>query len=259
MLSASARAQPLPSVADLTTLGLRDSNAPTLLFGSHARGDGRPGSDIDVLQLARSPASYADGSLSVTVYRADDLRSMAARGSLFVLHLRTDGHLLTDMDHTLETILNAWQPPASYDRLREAVREASGALDISEADFRRNATGYFNLATFLSRTEIYARCASQGRPEFSVSLAAARCGASNMGRLLDDRRDAPRSWSRFVELRRLMADDLNIPCANARGSLEALVVHLDATTPIGAALVLRTFAGDPDINYHLMPSDTVPW
>lgn len=259
MLSAPARALPLPSVADLITLGLRDETAPTLLFGSHARGDARPGSDVDVLQLARSPSSYSHGRLSVTVYRADDLRAMAKRGSLFVLHLRTDGRFLVDVDRVLEKILDSWEAPPSFDPLREALREASGALDISEADFTRNPRGYLNLATFLTRTELYARCASQGTPEFSVPLAAARCGATNLGRLLEDRRDAPTSWSRFAELRRLMADDLEIPCANAYASLDALVVRLDAVTPIGAALVLRTCAGDPDISYHLMPSDTVPW
>ena len=166
---------------DLVPLGLRNATAPTLLFGSHARGDARPGSDIDVLQLSTRGHAYSTGKLSVTGYRARDLLAMAHRGSLFVLHLRTDAKLLHDVGGQLAATLSAWQPPPSYDRLHRAVFAVSGALAVSEGEFSSNALGFIRLATFLARTELYARCAARSKPEFCTTRAAARCGVSEVG------------------------------------------------------------------------------
>ncbi|MEM9461854.1 MAG: nucleotidyltransferase domain-containing protein [Myxococcota bacterium] len=243
---------------------------PTLLFGSHARGDARPDSDIDVLQLAPMSASYGTGTLSVTVYRPGDLRQMAIRGSLFVLHLCQDGILLNDLNDlndrvtpdgagVLKRMLAAWRAPSSYDRLFDAVREVSGALDTDEGGFGSNPAGFFNLATFLARTELYARCAAEGAPEFSITRAAARCGQAELGRALDRRRAVDPTWERFAGLRQSLRHALSIPCRNPHGSFEALVFHLHDVTPVGASIVLRTVRGMAGAGYHLMPPDDVPW
>lgn len=244
---------------DLVCLGLRDATAPTLLFGSHARGDARPGSDVDVLQLAARGHAYGTGTLSVTGYRAQDLLAMARRGSLFVLHLRTDARLLYDVGGQLGAVLSAWHRPRSYNRLHQAVHAVSGALAVGEGEFSTNALGFIRLATFLARTELYARCAARAKPEFCTMRAATRCGVAEVGSILDRRRHTLASWARFVELRSMLCDALDVPCKNPYGSLDALVVHLDRSTPVGASLVLRTVLGASDIGYHMLPPDEVPW
>lgn len=265
MASAAARGihQP-PSLEQLVSHGLEDARAPTLLFGSHARGNARPESDIDVLQLASSSRAYETGALSVTVYRPEDLRKMATRGSLFVLHLRHDGIVLHDpgTDDTmgvLEQILKDWRPPSSYAPLHQALRITSGALATEEHDFHANPKGFLGLAIFLARTELYARCAATGDPEFCVVRAAERCGRAALGRTLDQRRRLAPSWDRFVALRESIQRALDLPCHNPYGSLEALVVHIDALTPVGATVVLRTIMNATAIGYHLMPPDDLPW
>lgn len=223
----------------LIRLGLSNPSSPTMLFGSHARGDAHASSDIDVLQLTRRSFAYSTGALSVTGYRQRDLEAMARRGSLFVLHLRTDGMVVQDAVGELARTIGQWRPPPSYSPLLDALRVVSGALDVSESGFLTNARGYLGLAAFLARTELYARCAQEGRPEFSIARAAARCGVSSIGEMVHQRRGAP-AWSRFVALREALQTELDIPCKNPHGSMEALIVELDRLTPTGASRLITT-------------------
>jgi len=63
---------------------LEGRSLAVMLFGSHARGDAGPASDIDLLQVVpHSPHSYETGGVSVVAYTVNQLRDMAAAGSLF--------------------------------------------------------------------------------------------------------------------------------------------------------------------------------
>jgi hypothetical protein len=247
------------SFALLLEAGLRNRQAPTMLFGSHARRAAGSGSDIDVLQLSGASSAYTLGSISVTTYRENDLSAMAARGSLFVLHLLTEGIVLHDVNGRLAAVLQQWHSPPSYEPLFSAVREVSGALDVEESVFRQNANGFTGLAVFLARTELYARCAMAGSPLFGLEAAARHCGVTELTAMIARRRLAGPSWKSFCELRGALRGRLDVPCSNPYGSLEALVVDLDARTPTGAALVLRVLQGGSSIDYHDMPKDDVPW
>jgi hypothetical protein len=239
--------------------GLRNRQAPTMLFGSYARRAAGSASDIDVLQLSDSSSAYTLGSISVTIYREKDLSAMAARGSLFVLHLLTEGIILQDENGTLATVLEKWHAPPSYEPLFMALREVSGALDVEESVFRDNPNGFTGLAVFLTRTELYGRCAAAGNPRFDFEAAARDCDVSEVTTVIAQCRTSAPSWTSFCELREMLRARLYIPCSNQHGSLEALVVHLDARTPTGAALVLRVLQGASSIAYHDLPKDDVPW
>src|SRR5205823_1249978 len=83
----------------------------TMLYGSYARGDSTPDSDVDVLELvAHAPRSYSRGRVNVTQYLPAHLRRMAASGSLFVLHLRSEGLVLDDHTGVLQRCLDAYVP-----------------------------------------------------------------------------------------------------------------------------------------------------
>jgi hypothetical protein len=230
-----------------------------MLFGSHARRAAGSGSDIDVLQLSGASSAYTIGPLSVTTYRERDLSAMAARGSLFVLHLLTEGIVLHDENERLAAVLQQWHAPQSYQPLFRALRDVSGALDIEESVFRENPNGFTGLAVFLTRTEMYARCAAAGNPLFDLEAAARRCGVSELAAMIAQRRITGSSWTGYCELREALRVRLDVPSSNPHGSLEALVVHLEAQTPTGAALVLRVLQGASSIAYHDLPKDDVPW
>lgn len=105
------------------------------LFGSFARGDAEPHSDVDLLVVCdegQKPSVYADLSLSLSSefekisicsYSPKELRFMAGRGSLFLLHLRDESSLLFDRTGLLGDILAGFEAKASYDEdFRESLR-----------------------------------------------------------------------------------------------------------------------------------------
>src|SRR5437868_801459 len=90
---------------------LRAPVRAAMLFGSVARDTNSNRSDVDVLQLMASPSpSYAIGPLSVSVYTADALKELALQGSLFVLHLKTEGKILHDPERLLDECLKSYHP-----------------------------------------------------------------------------------------------------------------------------------------------------
>src|SRR5271166_3782707 len=80
-----------------------------MVFGSYARNEAGPDSDIDILQLLeQSSNSYRVGRTNVAVYDVRTLMAMARRGNLFVLHLRCDGQILRDAKRRFDAVFGAY-------------------------------------------------------------------------------------------------------------------------------------------------------
>src|SRR4051812_39487355 len=95
------------------------STLPVMLFGSFARGDDAPGSDIDVLVLnARSAPPKKVGRVNVSTYTETTLCRMGDEGALFILHLLTDGVILRDHQKKLRACLDRYKSPLSYHQIR---------------------------------------------------------------------------------------------------------------------------------------------
>jgi Polymerase beta, Nucleotidyltransferase len=163
-----------------------------MLYGSRARGNATMQSDVDVLAIVRdNPGSVSEGALVITAYRAGHLRTLADRGSLFVLHLVRDGRILHDPAGELAGILAAYRSPADPDRLGvELAAAASGLLAATAEERRAHGPAMRNLAYYVIRTAIYDRCAKRGKPEFDSVAAAAALGLEKLAPLIAARRDA---------------------------------------------------------------------
>lgn len=227
---------------------LRGDRIAVMLFGSHARGDARADSDIDILQLAaRWSPSYAIGRLSVSVYTCEHLSALARRGSLFVLHLAVEGKPLEDPGHSLRRALEEYRTPASYERTLSNLRRASSVLAVDRATFQRNPAGFVRVAFYLLRTVLYVRCVELGSPVFAMRQVAQRLRQSEIAEIFD-RRDG-NTFDLFEEVRSLMYRQVGATGINEFGSLEALSVGLHVECPIASRLALKLLVGAEHIAY----------
>lgn len=108
------------------------------LYGSEARGDALPSSDVDVLLIGEGmvphevSGGYHGRQISVSRYGWEEMKGMAGYGSLFLYHLRTEAKVLyesPDAAGRLRAILNGLPP---YQRAQRDVRAfRQSLLDIS--------------------------------------------------------------------------------------------------------------------------------
>jgi len=162
-----------------------------MLYGSHARGSANKHSDVDVLAVVKTnPRSLTADALTVTAYRASHLRALAARGSLFVLHLVRDGRVLYDPSGVLSGVMADYQPPTNPALLGEELSVAARGLQAATAHERAvHGPAMTKLGYYLIRTAAYDRCARKGTPEFDSRIALANLGYSKLVPCIESRRD----------------------------------------------------------------------
>ena len=232
---------------------LRRPVVAAMLYGSAARGDSNPQSDVDVLQIVPYPTSpYDVGAYSIATYTATHLGALAKAGSLFVAHLKLEGIVLDDPDRVLAGILEQYQTPDSYKHTKQTIRTAAQLLDVDPALFDRNRTGFVRVALFLLRTWLYVKAAESGPPKFSMREVEAQLGLENVARLFLRRTAEAGSWEYFKELRESLSCELGSRIANTHGTLEALIVSKTGQSPLTASLGIRLLAGEHPISYDLM-------
>lgn len=214
-------AVPESVVADLP--GLPDDTSGLLIYGSRARGDALPESDLDVLALVSAPRpSIHCGHVSVSFYTAAQLRS--GLGTLFGAHLRRDAKVLFDTDGELRSIVEA-MGHVEVGRLLGRARIMSQLFTTPEQDLPRYLPGLLREARYLLRSCLYAQAIGNGAPCFSVRELAARLEDPILAELLASRQSSPPSHSDLSEcLKRLEPLVGGFP-PSRHGSVEATVVN----------------------------------
>ena len=143
-----------------------------LLYGSRARHDHTPESDVDVLTLVDHPAgSKSAGGVNMSYYTRDQLRSSS--GTLFGMHLRRDGRVVTDTNSELATILDGLGGPDPHLLMRR-VHHFCTLLLVNQDEQYRHLTRLVRLSRYLLRSAIYGRAIKEGQPCFSVRELAVR-------------------------------------------------------------------------------------
>jgi len=154
-----------------------------ILYGSYARGDHDPISDVDVLRITtkRMRVNRVDGHISLHIYDIKDLVAMAREGNLFILHLLREARPLHDPCKYLLQLSAAFQKPVSYvSAARQMVQRATGLLAIDESLFETAPKAFLDVSIFLCRTLVYAEHAEQGPFSFSLRFLAAKDETANM-------------------------------------------------------------------------------
>lgn len=149
------------------------------LYGSSARGDELPDSDIDVL-VAGSDAGLLEhielpGSessrLSVSQYEWTEIEQMAGYGSLFLHHVRIEGRpLLESPDHRMRRLLNSLGEYQRADRELESFRQVLRDVeDALEGDY--SAPFELSVIATAARHAAILGCYVVGEPNFGRDSA----------------------------------------------------------------------------------------
>lgn len=233
-----------------------------LLYGSVARGDHTPSSDIDLLQLVRDRTEhYQRGRTSVAVYTDRDLQRMCEGGSLFALHLVTEGRILVDPRGVLSTILGSYRPPASNEPMWREIKAASAILDATDEVVAANPIGLNRLALYLLRcAAILENLERSEQPCFAIGQLQERLSLPGFAEAFEGRENAESlDGSRLRSARSLLARIQRQEPHNPFGSLEALAVNLEVEHPVAARLALRILAGERTLGYgDLLLDPTLP-
>lgn len=222
-----------------------------MLYGSHARGSADDESDVDVLQLVPNGAvAYSVGSVNVTQYLAGQLRAMAQRGSLFVLHLTTEGRILYDPNGELRSILQEYSQPHSYDAMRQEIMVAGSALDTTANDASKYVSSLGPLAIYLLRTVVFSLCAERGVTTFESHKVAAELGDPDLGEVLKLRRQSSLEFTtaQIDRIRKKLSGYLGDDLRNRHGSIVALALQSGAN-PQAQALLSNVLSRSAGISY----------
>lgn len=134
---------------------MTDSQA-VWLYGSEARGDALPSSDVDVLRVGDGILQegllrqWEGRKLSVSSYGWEEIRRMASYGSLFLHHLKLEARVIFEspaVTGQLQEVLNCLPPYQRVQRDLRAFRQS--LLDISD-ELPRPSNLEFELATLAS-------------------------------------------------------------------------------------------------------------
>ncbi len=221
------------------------------LYGSHARGDAKDTSDIDILQVTPGhTAPYAVGRFNITCYTFDQLLRLARRGGLFARHLVEEALPLHDPEDLLGTLKSAYVPTQTYDGVRREVGGCAPLLDVAQSQFDENTEGLSSLASYLIRTYLYATAFDQGARSFAMGNVLDLLGQHNAGGMLSSLRE--RNFPAFVAARKLFEELTGVTCLRVEGSLEAFIVNASAHNELAMILGLRLLARGRPFTYDAL-------
>jgi Nucleotidyltransferase domain len=146
-----------------------------MLYGSRARGDSTPHSDVDLLAISSSPGkvgALTAWQLRVNIYPEAMLASMAEQGSLFVWHLRQEGRILLDLGGRLGRVLRRFRLRSDYEAERNEAA-ALGWLLLSPNAAPSAASLRIRTMVYCIRTIAISLLAERGEPAFSRSQVVA--------------------------------------------------------------------------------------
>jgi len=215
------------------------------LFGSHARGDAEPGSDVDILGITfeQRTRHVEMGNVSLYLYPWIHLLDAARRGDLFLCHIVSEAKPLHDPEARLEHLGGAFVFKESYaDEIRKASDLGWYLATCREA---LTAPSVAKRIAWCVRTVVIARSAEQHMPCFAAS-ALAKFSGSGAVRELILRKDDERVEIDSPELLREFLIEFGTPEPFRNGSTSAYRSYFEKSEN---DVALQTMRGQSNFRY----------
>lgn len=172
-----------------------------VLFGSHARGDAAPSSDVDLLLVTHEPrVRHATmGDVSLFLYPWKCLLRDARGGDLFVRHIVQEARALHDPRQVIDSLRAAFRFKRSYSQEIGKASDLGWFLARHPLEIPEPLLG--KRMAWCVRTILIARSAEQRSPVFSATALSEFGGSADVHRLISDKASGSRprdNLERFV-------------------------------------------------------------
>lgn len=189
-----------------------------VLFGSRARGDSGPRSDVDLLLITneKRPRHAKVETISLSCYPLNNLIHMAESGDLFVLHILQEGKILVDPAGLIDTIRVSFRVKTSYKKEIMAASDLGWMLARFGSEFSESLTA--KRITWCARTILISISAQNGTPIFSIS-GLKKIKETKEAHHLLMQKDEALDASAFLSLRTFLENlGLQDPCQGAKSA-----------------------------------------
>ncbi|UPJ84678.1 nucleotidyltransferase domain-containing protein (plasmid) [Bradyrhizobium sp. 183] len=143
------------------------------LFGSRARGDDDPQSDVDILFITdeEKPRLINSNRMSCSFYPSSHLLTKAKQGDLFVLHLVREAKVIYDDRDDFAAMSRAFRLKKSYDPVVEQA-SSLGRFMLRYSDGFDDAALVNRRIAWCVRTILIARAAEERKAIFAANALA---------------------------------------------------------------------------------------
>jgi len=161
------------------------------LFGSRARGDEDPSSDVDLLMVTNEGAARhaSMGNLSLSFYPLPDLHARARSGNLFLCHVLREGRPLYDPEGCFPALTSEFRLRASYAGAIQHAADLAWFM-VRFGSHYPDSNLFRRRIAWCVRTILIGRSAEAGSPTFAPK-ALAKLGPRPLTGRLITQKDAP--------------------------------------------------------------------